>query len=284
MVNQENKSPLCAFSISCTGYSHKKSGKPCQDHSCHFQDTDRVIITACDGHGGSLYIRSQIGSRLASEAVCRVFGAIKEDTLVSHEKLRLDLLCTWNAAVEEDLSKHPFVEEELQGLSVEQRFLLEQNPFLAYGTTMHGAMILGNQLYCASIGDGGIFSIIGDEVVPIFEGEDEETVANVTHSMCEEHAGKHLQIAILDLEEGENILACTDGTVNPYHSLSNFGKSFVLPILREAKTGNLPKISQFMALLGDKIGIGDDVSLAMIFHMEEKQEQEEKPENPEETE
>ena len=264
---------VASFSISCIGFSHVKNGKPCQDHSCHFQDGERAIITACDGHGGALYIRSQLGSRFASEAVCKVFGSIGKDTLISPEKIRLEILCAWNTAVENDLSKNPICEEETETLSEEQRFLLQRNPFLAYGTTLHGAMILGDRLFCASIGDGGIFTIQKEQILPIFQNEDEETVANFTHSMCEEHANRHLQVAILDASEHDGILACTDGTLNPYHSLENFSRSFVLPIVREAQKGHFQEINQFMAKLGNEIGTGDDVSLAMIFKMDDKSDQ-----------
>lgn len=270
MVNDQN---IASFSISCIGFSHLKGQKPCQDHSCHFQDKDRVIITACDGHGGALYIRSQFGSRFASEAVCKVLGSIEKGASISVERIRLEILCAWNAAVEEDLSQNPIREEEMELLSEEQRFLLGRNPSLAYGTTLHGAMILADRLYCVSIGDGGIFSVRGQTVSPIFQNDDEETVANITHSMCEEHANRYLQVAILDASEYDSILACTDGTLNPYHSLENFSRSFVLPIVREAQKGHFQEINQFMAKLGNEIGTGDDVSLAMIFKMDAKSDQ-----------
>ena len=281
MVNAQKQ--FCSFSISCIGFSHLKNGKPCQDHSCHFQDGERVIITACDGHGGDLYIRSQIGSRFASEAICKVFGSIDQQTPISPKKIRLEILCAWNTAVENDLSQNPIREEELKALDERLRFQLRKNPFLAYGTTLHGAMILGDQLCCASIGDGGIFAIRDNSVIPILQSEDEDTVANITHSMCEENAIQHLLVSITDFKEYDSILACTDGTLNPYHSMDNFSRSFALPIIREAKAGNFQEIGRFMNQLGAKLGTGDDVSLAMIFRMEEKPEQEKKPEDPEET-
>lgn len=264
MVNQ----PLTAFQISAVGYSHQKSGAPCQDHSAALQTGDRTIITACDGHGGSLYIRSEWGSRFASEAVVRVFGAIREDDPISQEKLRMELLCEWNAQIERDLAERPFREEELEKLSDEQRFLLQLNPYLAYGSTLHGAMVLGDRLICASIGDGGIFAFHGEDVFAISESEEDEAVANVTHSLCEERAGEHLKIEVVDFSELDGVLACTDGTMNPYRSMENFARSFVLPAVAEVKAGKTQQLKDFMVRLGAQIGIGDDVTLSMILKPE----------------
>ncbi len=261
MVNLE----LTTFHISCVGYSHQKTGKPCQDHSTAEQLEDRAIITACDGHGGSLYIRSQQGSRFASEAVLQVFGSMEKEGPLREKKTRLELLCAWNDAVERDFTDNPFLEEELAGLSDEQKFLLSQNPFLAYGTTMHGVVAFGNgRLICAGIGDGGLFGITGDSVIPLAEQEDDDTVANITHSLCEEHAEKNLIMAEYDFAGFEAVLACTDGTINPYQNLENFERAFIRPILAHARDGQWQTIQSFMARLGSVIGIGDDVTLSLI--------------------
>ena len=59
------------FNVTSIGYSHVKSGKVCQDFSSSYSDGERTIITACDGHGGEVYIRSHKGSKFASLATLR---------------------------------------------------------------------------------------------------------------------------------------------------------------------------------------------------------------------
>ena len=59
------------FNITSIGYSHVKADKVCQDHSLSYFDGERTIITACDGHGGDVYIRSHKGSKFASLATLR---------------------------------------------------------------------------------------------------------------------------------------------------------------------------------------------------------------------
>lgn len=55
------------FHKSIKGVSHITSGKPCQDSSGVFQDEDIKIVVVCDGHGGSTYFRSDVGSIIATE-------------------------------------------------------------------------------------------------------------------------------------------------------------------------------------------------------------------------
>lgn len=56
------------FNLTRLGESHVKSGKPCQDYSLSWQSDDGVAVAiVCDGHGGSTYVRSDIGSKLAAE-------------------------------------------------------------------------------------------------------------------------------------------------------------------------------------------------------------------------
>lgn len=60
---------IISFAISKTGASHLPKNMPCQDHSVHWMSEDKknAIAIVCDGHGGSSYVRSDKGSRLAAE-------------------------------------------------------------------------------------------------------------------------------------------------------------------------------------------------------------------------
>ena len=172
---------IAYFTKTNIGYSHLKENKPCQDYSACYHDEERTIITACDGHGGKTYIRSNVGSRYASNAIMNVFQGVDKSLFYRYtkqeicDKLRLQILCEWNALVERHLSGKSFSKRELIGLDEEQVFKLKQNPARAYGTTLQGAMIFGNKLICISLGDGGVFLVRKGGLFPAFE-EDEETV------------------------------------------------------------------------------------------------------------
>ena len=83
--------------------------------------------------------------------------------------------------------------------------------------------------------------------------------------MCQEDAYKHLNVEIFDFSDLDGVLVCTDGVVNPYQSLGNFRDKFVKPICMKLQEGKYQEIGDFVMLMGEKIGIGDDVSLAMAM-------------------
>lgn len=69
------------FAVSRLGASHVKSGKPCQDASLAWQSEDgrfQAIVVA-DGHGGDTYVRSDVGSRLATELALHHIRRTLED-------------------------------------------------------------------------------------------------------------------------------------------------------------------------------------------------------------
>jgi serine/threonine protein phosphatase PrpC len=51
-----------SFNISVQGASHIKKNKECQDASRSYYNNDIAIAVVCDGHGGSDYVRSAVGS------------------------------------------------------------------------------------------------------------------------------------------------------------------------------------------------------------------------------
>lgn len=265
------------FNKSSTGFKHTEVGKPCQDYSDCFHNDECTIITACDGHGGALYIRSDRGAKFASEAaisvlkrhLIRKIPAKYPNELV--DKIRLEILCEWNNLVEKDYAQCPFKEQELLGLAPEQRFELEGDYTLAYGTTLHAACITDEVCCCVSIGDGGIFYVTEDgDSGSVFPDDDNEPVANMTYSLCSENAYTKIAVQYLVMLKGyvNGILLCTDGVTNPYLSYENFTKSFLAPIVKKLEAeGNkaIPELISFVDKLGSKIGTGDDVSVALYY-------------------
>lgn len=258
------------FTKTSIGYSHIKEGKACQDFSSVYHDEERTILTACDGHGGNLYVRSDRGSRLASMAVIKVLQDIDKSAFFHYtktkvaKKIKLQVLCEWNNLVDNDLSDRAISKRERVSLSEKDNFKLKSNPVRAYGTTLNGAMIYGNRLICVSLGDGGIFLIKRGRIIPAFE-DDEDAVANLTYSMCQEDAYEHLKVQIFDFNELDGVLLCTDGLINPYQSISNFENKLVKPICMKLLEGKQVEIDDFVKQMGEKIGIGDDVTLSLAM-------------------
>lgn len=261
---------IAYFTKTNVGYSHIQDNKVCQDYSACYHDEERTIITACDGHGGDIYVRSHLGSKFASNAAIKVLKELERSDFYKYSRtdicnnLRLKILCEWNAMVERDLSKKYITRREVAHLSEDRLFKIKQNPEKAYGTTLNAAMIFGNKLVCVSVGDGGVF-LVRKGQVGLALPDDEETVANITCSMCQEDAYEHLKVEIYDFADLDGVIVCTDGLINPYQSLGNFRDKFVKPICLKLQDGKYNEIEEFIVKLGEKIGIGDDVTLGLAM-------------------
>lgn len=259
------------FTKSARGFSHKNTSTVCQDFSCSYYDDERVIIAVCDGHGGSSYFRSDRGSKFASFALISALRNvdIKNEKLLTNseflDKIKLQILCEWNESVEKDLSNNPFTKNELNKLSDEQKFALKSNPETAYGTTLNAIMVLKSQVVFVKLGDGGVFYIKDKEGAPVFE-DDNDNVANITCSICQEKAFNHLNIVAMSKKKIDGAFICTDGLLTPYQSLSNFKISFIKPFIKKfAKRDASKDIIRFINKLADKLGTGDDVSFGAIL-------------------
>ena len=255
------------YTKTATGGSHLKKRTACQDYSLCFHDEKRTIITACDGHGGAMYVRSSLGSKFAAFAAMEVMNGadILAQSKDAYNALRRNILCSWNAAVESDLAARPLADAEFASLTADQVFRLRSDPFTAYGTTMNAAMVCADKIVYAGIGDGGVFLIKGSELVPVTHDDEEETVANITYSMCQSDAFDHIKVGAAPLAEYDGVLVCTDGLINPYRELCNFNKSFVLPAIANINTGKFAALDNYIVNLAARLGTGDDVSFGIIL-------------------
>ena len=262
---------LHVYSKSSIGYSHIKDKTVCQDYSAQYKDPERTIITCCDGHGGKKYIRSHIGSHMASNAIVNVFNSIhpsffrlKDEEI--ENKIKISILCEWNRLVEEQISYKPIRKSELQHLNEDEILSLKTNTAIAYGTTLTGALLLGNKLLLVKIGDTECFGIKKGDLVDIFDGTD-DPAANVTYSMCQDDAFKYIKVKYIDFREFDGIILCTDGLTSPYQSYDNFNKSFIKPMVNKIVcTKSLNYIDEFIDEIASHLGIGDDVSVSFILN------------------
>ena len=259
---------MIKFNKSVKGYSHIKANKPCQDHSTLYCDKTRLIMTCNDGHGGDVYIRSEKGSEFASKAIYKIFSKldIKSMNESRFDKIRYNILIEWNKLVELDLSCNPITDEELIDLTEEEKELVIQNPYKAYGTTLSGALLIDNYLLLIHLGDGEIFLLKDENIINPFIEDEEEPVANITYSMCGDDAFKHMKLQVVDFNNYDGVLLSTDGLVNPYQSYPNFLESFIKPVLTDIKEKhNTKSLNEFVIDLANKLGTGDDVSIALIY-------------------
>jgi restriction endonuclease len=76
------------------------------------------------------------------------------------------------------------------------------------------------------------------------------------------HIGESLYEIDADLD---GVVVCTDGLINPYQSMGNFRDKFIKPICLKIQDGKQTEIDDFIVSVGEKIGIGDDVSFGVAM-------------------
>ena len=252
------------------GHSHINTGKRCQDFSASYNDEERTIVTACDGHGSNVYFRSHLGAKFASNSVIDVLRDIERSAFNKNKKeavvenIRLNILCRWNALAEGHLERNPFRSADVIGLTESEVLSLRKNPIKAYGTTLNAAMILGTKIVCVSLGDGGCFLVKGGVVTPAFAEDEDEPVANITYSLCQDDAFSHLRVSVYELSAYDGVVVCTDGMINPYQNLSNFSTGLIAPAIATLNSGNGKSLEAFVSQVGTRLGTGDDVSLGIV--------------------
>ena len=258
------------FTKTAIGYSHVSAGKRCQDHSASYHDEERTVVTACDGHGGNVYIRSHLGAKFASDAVIDVLRELERTAFYKNKKevvaesIRLNVLCRWNALVDAHMQKNPIRMSEIGGLTQSEILSLRKNPVKAYGSTLNAAMIMGNKIVTVALGDGGCFLVKRGICLPAFLEDEDEPVANITHSLCQDDAFSHLHVAVHEVSGFDGAVVCTDGMLNPYQNLSNFGAGLVTPAIATLYAGKPRSLEAFVAQVGSALGTGDDVSLGIV--------------------
>ena len=258
------------FAKTGIGYSHIVAEKQCQDFSACYNDEERTIVTVCDGHGSNVYFRSHLGAKFASCAAIDVLREVERSAFYKSKKeavlenIRLNILCRWNALVEAHLEKHPYRASEMLGLSEAEILSVRKNPFKAYGTTLHAAMILATRIVCVSLGDGGCFLVKGGVTVPAFAEDEDEPVANITYSLCQDDAFSHLSVSVHELNAYDGAVVCTDGLINPYQNLQNFSTALVTPAIATLCAGRTKALETCVTELGARLGTGDDASLGIV--------------------
>ena len=266
------------FAFSEQGYNHIKSGKVCQDSSGHYADNSMAVVVVADGHGSDNYPRTDRGSNFAVEATITAIKEfvktaeasaidISEDSDSYLEQLAKNILANWYAAVDADLEKYPFSEEELSKVSdkYKKKYLSGQRLEKAYGTTLIAACQTNHYWFGLQIGDGKCVCISQDgsmyEPIPW----DEDCQANITTSICDSEAIEEFRYCFMT-ECPVATLMGTDGIDDSYANSEEMYVLYrsILAIFAEhgCETGE-NEIKAFLPGLSRK-GSGDDVSIAGI--------------------
>ncbi|HZG53257.1 MAG TPA: PP2C family serine/threonine-protein phosphatase [Pyrinomonadaceae bacterium] len=273
------------------GASHLRAGIPNQDAIFHTRQSSArlpVIVSISDGHGSNKCFRSDRGSRFAVR-----IGANLLDELINgrhaalppveiesrvRESLPAQFIKRWRAAVDADLQREPFREEEFKRMvekdGEKARRLVEANPYLAYGATSLSFLLTPTYALYLQLGDGEMINVsAGGEIVQPLP-EDARLLANETTSLCLDKAADDFRFAIRPHDAGDLpalIILTTDGYYNSFSTTAGFHQvgGDLLQMLREedgfdtVNRGVKGWLEEATAA-----GSGDDCTLAIICRMD----------------
>lgn len=274
---------------SVKGFSHIKSGLPNQDAVSSTIDNNVIIVCVADGHGSSYSFRSEIGSKVAvqlsNELIKEYIKNLKINSEASIEELKnlrnnlekeysRKLIESWKSALDADLAKNPFTEEELNKLKKEKGDRacekLEINKYLAYGTTLLGCVIHPKFIFSFQLGDGDIVYVDEDNKVEYIIAKDPELIANETTSLCIEKAENRFNFSFQFMHNKfpKLISLSTDGYSNSFVSQEGLYKSLIDYYNIFKNDGGKfinDNINDWLNEVSEK-GSGDDITLALIIN------------------
>jgi hypothetical protein len=223
-----------------------------------------TVAAVSDGHGGRRYVRSATGSRLAVDAALDVLETAAAAAPEPRRLLRAavpTIVATWRDRVREHYEAHAFTQEEVDQAGT----ALEVDPVMSYGATLLIAVVAGDELMLAQLGDGDIVVRCGHEVRRPMP-QDDRLVAGSTTSLC-------LSTAVADFRFGnvpagdrpDLVLLASDGYGNAFADagwhdavVSDLGQQ--LDVAGPAEVGRrLPNWLTESALVG-----GDDVTVVLL--------------------
>lgn len=264
------------LSATVRGAAHKRSGEPNQDALSWWMAVGKrpiAILCMADGHGGSEYTRSDIGSLLAVEQTQKLLvseilplilsGGTRKDLaqLKRHLSQQLPKLLVnrWRASVYEHATDNPVQEcgQPVQSDAPKERL---------YGATLLAALLTPEFHLYIQLGDGDILTVSaeGEVTRPPFPA-DSLLFANHTTSLCSKEAWRFVYVHFQQIDERPPtlVMLTTDGYANSFANDSDFKKvarDLHSAIIQEGSTevaSNLP--SWLEATSQD--GSGDDISI-----------------------
>lgn len=176
---------LQARACSVIGAAHQRQGKPCQDASltCSLvAGRERLqLMAVADGHGGSRYWLSQVGSTLAcAQARLAVAEWLEQTPLSATERWRQLLERELPAAIQRGW---------LEAIEADWLQRADPQPFssLTYGCTLGLVLLTPRWWGCTGLGDWDLAAVNANGVARLLSQEidPELTAGEATASLCQ---------------------------------------------------------------------------------------------------
>lgn len=268
-----------AFNLTVQGASHIKKNRECQDASKSFFCADYGIAVVCDGHGGEDYIRSAIGSEMASQIaldnIKEFILQVDKDYLRRHfdellYSLEGSIISMWRDKIRNHWECNPITEEEKSRLSDKaiKRYLINGSIASAYGTTLIAVVVTKNYWFCFQVGDGRCVWIDKNSYFDQLKLDD-KCFLNATTSLCDSNALEHFHDYYSE-EIPPAVFVGSDGIDDCFKNneqLYNFYKTICYSFGTTDIDQAVAELNDFLPRLSKK-GSGDDVSIASVLNMD----------------
>ena len=281
-------------SASVPGAVHVRSGAPNQDAlSWWSAEGERHLAVLCvaDGHGGSEYTRSHIGSRraveetqmlLVSEVIPRILDSYAHSDLSQfkrqlNEHLPKLLVSRWRASVYEHATDVPISKNETSHANsietakpnaAEADIPIEQR----YGSTLLAALLTPELHIYIQLGDGDVLTMTADGKVvrPPFP-VDSHLLANHTTSLCSKEAWRFVRIHFQPIVERPPVfvMLATDGYANSFADDADFEQvatDLYTEIQQDGPTAVAGRLPDWLEATS-KGGSGDDISVVIAVNL-----------------
>lgn len=245
-----------------------------------------LIMAVSDGHGSAKCFRSGIGAQFATKSAREVIKQFLSSEIfpadlsrIKHlfeEGLARDVVRNWQQAVDDDLQKNPFTDEEFsvlegrEGLAV--RAKIENNPYIAYGATLLVVFITETFLAILQLGDGDILVVSDSGEVSRPLPLDERLIANETTSLSDKLAWQDFRTNFISLasQPPALITLSSDGYANSFRNDESFLKIGVdfLEMLREDSPKAIQRGMENWLNEASQLGSGDDITLGLIYRLD----------------
>ena len=224
--------------ISLRGLSHIKLDLPCQDSSGFYVAETYSIVVVADGHGSSPHIRSEVGSKIATECALEEIktfmdGHINNKTIDKNDvdALQARILEKWISDVEVHYQNNGLSEKEIKRIGD----VVVTSDLTYYGTTLIVGVITTDYSFGIQIGDGRLIALKKDYTIDLnFIEPDPQCDGDFSTSMSSHDALHLFRNTIVNGGDVIGLAACTDG----------FTESFVKEDLESYTMG-------FMSLMGN---------------------------------
>ena len=274
--------PTCGLARPCEDayaiWSGSAGAQPC------------IAFAVADGHGDPRHDLSRTGSILAVEAAIGelvTFHRSYADGNIPHQQFRASFktdfprLATrrWRELVGQDTDR-----QILPSPRTSQAHGPTEQIFTRYGTTLLAALVVGDTILLAQIGDGDLLLVRPGGTIEFPLPRDPVLAGNETHSLSSADAHLLWRTATIDRGEGGILLGATDGISDSFagseseefsvfvHSLADRIRTYGTEAVAAAIGGWLDRFSE--------IASGDDMTLVWAcIRPEERLTQEPEPDN-----